>query len=131
MSLQEIGLYWRIGKGSVRMNDGAGGEFGVRVPSRAQDVHDTPAASEHVVGDQPAVTLPPDGLGAHESRGLLRRKRNELVECAREVVRFGVVRVVAERIDAPESIARTVATTRSLAIRSKRNAVAAISRSLK
>src|SRR6187402_1397985 len=61
-SIQQVGLYRRIGKGSVPVDDGPGGEFGVRVPAWPQDVHDAPAARQHVVGDQPAVTLPPHRL---------------------------------------------------------------------
>ncbi len=89
--------------------DQAGGtcirmRFGTRT---VQQVDDVPPARLEVVGDQPAVALPPQGFGAHHCRGRAPRQRGQPFAGLAVRGRRHVVGIAPEPGIAPGVVGRT------------------------
>jgi len=73
------------------------------------DMEHRVAEREQRVGDQPAMTLPPERLGTHDRCPARVGDIEQLRERVRELARLHVVRVSAKRGDAPAAVDRILA----------------------
>ena len=69
----------------------------------AHQVEDVAATGEEIVGDDPPMAAPPDGLGAHDRGSALTGEAHKLVEAGGELVREGVIGVIVEALVLPIS----------------------------
>ena len=74
--------------------------------ARSHDVLDARPAGQQVIGDDPAMTAPPHGLGAHDRAPISAREGAQRVKAGAEFAGLGVVGVIPERGDAPVQIER-------------------------
>ena len=74
--------------------------------TRFHDVLDAHPAGQQVIGDDPAMTAPPHGFGAHDRALIIACEGAQRIKAGAEFVSFGVVGVITECRDALVRIER-------------------------
>ncbi len=103
---QKIPLRRGVGDDAVPPDDGSLRELRRFLLALTHDVGHRIACGEKIVGDDPAMAAPPEGLCAHDGASFCLADAAQFIEAGLEGRRGGVIGVVAEILVLPEAIGR-------------------------